>query len=208
MNRYTQVTINGEDRIAEVQQFGRAIGLDAAAPNRYSTLLLIELYAETMLKQRMNPAKVVHEIRNLEAGTQTVGTKPPTPFRHPPLRGLWHKHYLQDGIRSMAMNLRNALKQYGLPMFEERVREAQEANEERYLAAEDVGAIAHDAVMGNYMRRSEASELTGEWIIYAQHEEKNYYLCLGQHDSGDDVLRKKIDDLCSREFPFLAMLLA
>ncbi|QIF09178.1 hypothetical protein G5A69_08430 [Ralstonia mannitolilytica] len=191
-----------------MQGFGHAIGLDAAAPRRYSTLLLIELYAETIVKRRMNPAKVVHEIRNLEAGTQTVGTKPATPFKHPPLQGLWHKHYLQDGLHSMARNLRLALQRHGLPLFEQRVREAQEANEERYLSKEDVAAIVHDAVVENYMRRSHAAELTGEWIIYAQHEGQNYYLCLGEHNSGDDVLRKKIDDLCCQEFPFLSSLLA
>jgi hypothetical protein len=202
------MTVNGEDKTAEIQEFGRAIGLDAAAPGRCSTLLRIELYAETILMQRMNPAKVVHEIRNLEAGTQTIGTKPATPFKRPPLQGLWHKHYLRDGLHSMALNLRLGLKRHGLPLFEQRVREAQEANEERYLSHEDIAAIADDAVMGNYQRRHQAGELTGEWIIYAQHAGKNYYLCLGQHDSGDDVLRKKIDDLCIHEFPFLAQLFA
>ncbi|WP_316885247.1 hypothetical protein [Ralstonia flatus] len=202
------MTINGEDRTAEVHQFGRAIGLDAAAPNRYSTLLLIEMYAATVLAQQMNPAKVIHEIRTLENGGHAVGTKPATQFKHAPLRGLWHKHYQQDGLQSMALNLRLGLKRHGLPVFEQRMREAQEANEERYVSHEDIAAIAHDAVIGNYERRHQAGELTGEWIIYAQHAGKNYYLCLGEHDSGDDVLRKKVDDLCIREFPFLTELLA
>jgi len=207
MTQYTELALNGEDKIAEIKEFGKIIGLDTAAPGRYSALLLIELYAETILMQRMNPAKVLHEIRNLEAGTESGGTKPATQFKHAPLRGLWHKHYLQDGLRSMAINLDQGLKRHGLPWFEQRVREAQEAGEERYLTEEDVKSITHDAVVGNWLRQIDAGKLTGEWIIYARHEDKNYYLCLGQHDSGDDVLRKKIDDICCQEFPFLASIL-
>jgi|GEM_PF-7021232 len=47
------------------------------------------------------------------------------------------------------------------------------------MTEDDAKLIAHDVVHGNYMRRSDANQLTGEWIIYAQHEGQNYYLVLG-----------------------------
>jgi hypothetical protein len=207
--RFGELFINGENKLEELLNFGRIIGLDSVAPNRYSTLFLIHLYFHSVILGRMNPAKVIREIRALEGLDTVSSTKPPLPFKHPPLKGLWHKHHLAEGISSMAANLKNGLKKYGLPLIEERARKAQEANEEKYITEEDITAIVNDAVHGNWMRRAEANELTGEWIIYAQHAGNNYYLCLGQHFSDDNhlSLRNQIDNLCRPEFPFLSDIL-
>ena len=45
--------------------------------------------------------------------------------------------------------------------------------------------------------------MTGEWIIFAKYNEKNYYLSLGDHTSDDMILRKMIDEWCIEEFPFI-----
>jgi hypothetical protein len=157
----------------------------------------------------LNPAKVVHEIQALEGIRNPSGLKPPTQLKDPPLKGLWHKHYLPDGPTSMVINIEKGLNLYGLPSFNQRVREAKEAGEERYVPIDDVKLLADDAVHGNWTRLSTAEALTGEWIIYAQHDGKNYYLCLGTHKrSGHGSLRQQIDAICCQEFPFLSTLLS
>lgn len=208
MSRYIEVTINGENKLEDILDFGRSIGIDSAAPSRYSTLLLVQLYFNTIQSGTMNPAKVIHEINALEGVGRPSGTKPPQSFKKQPLKGLCYKHYLTNGINTMIRNLQIGLKNSGLPWLEERVREVEAAQEEKYLSAKDIGAIVNDAVHGNWIRRAEANELTGEWLIYAQHEGKNYYLCLGKHSSGDENIRKQIDDICCLEFPFLERLLS
>jgi hypothetical protein len=96
-----------------------------------------------------------------------------------------------------------------MPLFKQRTREAQEAGEERYVSIDDIKSLTEDAVHGNLGRLATAAALTGEWIIYAQHEGKNYYLCLGtHHKSGHKALRQQIDDFCCLEFPFLSSLLS
>jgi hypothetical protein len=55
-----------------------------------------------------------------------------------------------------------------------------------------------------YADRARAQELTGEWIVFAKHEGKNYYLCLAGHDEGDDHIFARISDGCAYEFPFLS----
>ncbi len=164
--------------------------------------MVLQLYGG-FTARRLNPAKVITEIEALEHSTKTSHTKPPLQFKYAPLKGLWHKHFLADGLSTFARNLKNGLYKDGLPLFEDRVREAQEAGEERYVTTDDINAIVNDAVHGNWMRRSSAGELTGDWIIYAQHRGENYYLSLGTHDSGDQNLRDQIDALCCKEFPFL-----
>ncbi len=204
---FTVTADNGEDKSAELTNFANFIGLEAIAPGRYSILLVLGLFGEYK-SGLLNPAKVIHEIKALEGIEITSSQlKPPIPFKHPPLKGLWHKHYQEDGLGSMAFNLKRGIDKYGLPLFEQRMREADEAGEERYVTMEDCKSLADDVVQGNWMRLASAEALTGEWIVYAQHKGANYYLCLGKHDSGDDNLREQIDALCQQEFPFLATLL-
>jgi hypothetical protein len=87
--------------------------------------------------------------------------------------------------------------------LEQRIDEAQASGEERYFTVDDAKWIADDATIGAFERRNERSAFTGEWIIYAQHGGRNYYLCLGRHDSGDAELRRQIEAMCCVEFKFL-----
>jgi len=206
--KFSATAANGEEKSEELINFAKLIGLEAVAPGRYSILLVLELFAGCK-SGRLNPAKVIHEIKALEGIGSPSQLKPPIQFKYPPLKGLWHKHYLADGLSAMAINIQKGLKKYGLPLFKQRIREAQEAGEERYVSIEDVKSLADDAVHGNWMRLAKDEALTGEWIVYVQHEGRNYYLCLGNHDkSGHDDLRQQIDAICCQEFPFLPMLLS
>ena len=88
------------------------------------------------------------------------------------------------------------------------VEDAQKSDERRYFSENDVPSIAHDAVHENWKRLMRDSALTGQWIIFAQHEGKNYYLCLGSHSSGDQKIRNQIDAVCVHEFPILKGILS
>lgn len=202
MPRHSMITVNGEDKTIELLNFAGIIGLDRVAPDRYSALLLIQLFAG-MTAQGPNPAKVIREIEALEGYAVPTGTKPAEPFKHPPLKGLWHKHHLADGLRSLARNLRNGLRSDGVPTIARMALEAEEAGEVRYMTRADIACIVQDAVVDNYERRAAANAMTGEWLIFAKHEGRNYYLSLGEHTAGDAVLRAGIDAMCVHEFPFL-----
>lgn len=180
---------------------------DEIAPGRISFLLLSSLFGAAKAGA-VNPAVIAREIAALEKGEST-GFKPAILNRHPPLKGLWHKHFMQSGIASLARNVQNALNQYGIPSIEQKVREAEQSGEIRYFSAEDVPLLVNDAVYGNFERRRQAEQLTGEWIIFAKHEGQNYYLTIATHDrSTHEQVRQQIDTLCCREFSFLEKLLA
>lgn len=206
---FKTVTINGEDKAQELRDFASVIGLEAVAPGRYSLLLVLHLFG-AMVNGQLNPDKIVREIEGLERDEWTTGTKPPAPLARAPLKGLWHKHYVPNGIGPFARNLRNGLQKNGLPWFENLIEQAQASGDDRYLEDIHIKQIVHDAVHENWVRRATAGELTGEWIIYAKHDGRNYYLSLGEHKSGDrhKQLRAQIDAVCCVEFPFLGSLLA
>jgi hypothetical protein len=206
--KFTLTAENGQDMTAEITNFANAIGLERIAPGRYSILLVLGIFGG-FKSGCLNPAKVIHEINALEGIGNPSRLKPPIQYKYPPLKGLWHKHYLEDGLSAIAINIQKGLKKYGLPLFKQRTQEAKEAGEERYVSIEDVKSLVDDAVHGNWMRLAAAKALTGQWIVYAQHEGKNYYLCLGTHEkSQHENLRRQIDALCCEEFSFLSTLLA
>lgn len=129
-----------------LERFAAMTGLEQAAPGRVSTLLLLQLYAGTTAGT-LNPAKVIHEISALEGVGPASKLKPPSQFeRNPDLRGLWHKHNLQNGLASMALNVRRGIRQHGIPILQKMVDEAADAGEVRYFEAAHAAAIADDAV--------------------------------------------------------------
>lgn len=205
--RKWKVTGGDEEIESELVSFIDMTGLDRIVPSRYSFVLVLHLFGGWK-SGFQGPEKIIHEIQALEAGVST-SLKAPIQNKHPPLKGLWHKHYLQDGLPSLARNVQLALKRYGMPYFEQKIREAAEAGEERYMTADDLMAVANDVVHGNLGRRREDEAMTGEWLLFAKHEGQNYYLAVTTHDSSaHPQIRQQIDTICCHEFPFLTKLLA
>lgn len=200
-------TRDGVDVMPELQQFAGMLGLDRVAPGRYSMVLLLQLYGSCKSGME-NPHKVMREISALEGIGPASKLKAPIQNKHPPLKGLWHKHYQQSGMRSLAMNIGKALKRYGIPYAQKKVDEAQAAGELRYFSAEDVKPIVHDVLHNNFMQLGKDAAVSGEWLLFAKHNGKNYYLSLATHDASQHAqVRQAIDGMCCREFPFLAALL-
>lgn len=202
-NWFRATNADGQDMAPDLLRFAERIELERIAAGRYSLLLLLCLFGGTR-SGRLNPAKVIHEIECLEGIRERSNLKPASQFeRKPALRGLWHKHYLEDGLPSMANNLSKGIAKFGLPWLKERVAESHSSGEKSFLTKQDCARIAHDVVVGNWQRLIEQSALTGEWLIFAKHEGKNYYLCIGKHGD-DEMSRSQIDAICLKEFPFLA----
>lgn len=188
-------------------EFSKLVGLDAVAPGRISKLLVRQLQ-DQLLHNGLNPACVVHEISALEAGTASA-FKPPIQNMFPPLKGLWHKHYAEPGLRSLALNVRNAIRKHGLPYFDQKVRESQISGVLQYMTARDIPALVDDVISGNLMRQAAQSARTGEWLIFSKYQGKNYYLSLGTHDKTTHAsIRRNIELVCCLEFDFLTDLLA
>ena len=204
---FRATTQNGEDVTSELRAFANVIGLERAAAGRYSIVLLLGLFGG-FKSGTQNPATIVREIEALEYIGAPSLTKPAQPFTGVRLRGLMHKHYLSDGLKTLALNMKNELDRSGIPLLEQRVADAEASGEERYFTVEDAKWIAYEASHGSMLRRMQRNALTGEWLIYATHGGKNYYLCLGRHDGDDTELRAQMEAICCQEFPFLKELLS
>lgn len=129
-------------------------------------------------------------------------TKPASPFTGELLKGFWHKHHMQAGF--LPFNLRQyQASRTGKKRFEKFVADAfpQEGAAPKEWET-FFSMMAHEATVGAYEARLEEHYLTGDWIVYANHEGRNYYLTLGKHDEGDAVILERIAQ-CRSDFPFL-----
>lgn len=200
--------ISGEDVTESINQAVIRLGLSQKTMERCSGLLTIQLYA-TISSGVENVFKIISEINNLENCPHNSRTKPATLFRGKELGGLWHKHYEGSSIQDLARNLQNQFrlnertKGSGLPDLAARIEENEKTGAKQYFEVEDIPAIAHEFAITNFMRRSDAKQMTGHWIIYALYKNENYYLTIGRHDESDEAIRDRIDAICIDEFPFL-----
>ncbi len=66
--------------------------------------------------------------------------------------------------------------------------------------------LAHQFVLGGLEDRAAARRMTGDWIIFATHEGRNFYLGLGTHDEAardPDALYQRLRLGGEWDFPFL-----
>jgi hypothetical protein len=178
-----------------LMRFAIDIGLEAAARGRYSLLLPYQImqYEEAF---GVAPSDIIYEIKALES----VGgsrTKPAAPFNGGgSLGGLYHKHFTTS---SVSMVSRNVLLANGR-------RSMRRLADEHFadgLSSDAIAEFVNALVVSGYERRAESSTLTGEWIIFAEHDGRRHYLCLATHEGGDDEVLGYIRNVCSLEFPFL-----
>lgn len=201
INKFLSAIADTNQR-AEMEAFQYLTGLERVASGRYSFLLLLSLFGGYK-SGKVDPHKVVHEIKLLEKGAAS-DLKPPTELRYPPLQGLWHKHYLDQGVVSLAKNAKRGFKKYGSPFLYQKNAEAVRAGEVRYPTQEDISLLANDLISGNLQRLRNEGQMTGEWLLYATHMDKNYYLDTASHErKTHDYVRCRIDNICCHEFPFL-----
>lgn len=178
---------------------------------RVSTLLVNEL-AYGMVNRTVHVHKIYDEIGGLEGAesTRPTNTKPASDFKHPPLQGLWHKHYTDAshiltnignhwGInpKKDASDPNNGKK--FAKFINDEILAGQQTVE---LTPQVLGKIASHFVLAAHEQRNEAQKMTGEWIVYAIHNDENYYLTLATHKEGDEVIAARVRE-CAAEFPEL-----
>ncbi|WP_421194991.1 hypothetical protein [Aeromonas enteropelogenes] len=186
----------------ELEYFEKLIGIHRVIPGRYSRAFLADLYCHNKIFG-ICPEEVIDAIREEESGKKLLGTKKSTLFKKEPLKGLWHKHYYS--ARFIGMNLANEMANGKLERI---VNDIFEPHMGKPAKKEMFEELAKRVVIDSLDTRSKKQKITGEWIVFAKYQEKNYYLCMATHDNGDLAIRHKIDLICRKEFPFLDQVLA
>lgn len=193
---------------SQARQFASYFIKDKELLSRMSELFLIDLYIYCQ-EFGVAPGQIIQEIEGMEPGGSTKrGTKPAEPFTKEALRGLWHKHFFSAPF--MAVNLQDGWRKGRLRKLVSESLDPSKAKpgETQEEFADRVSReLARRAVNETLDLRRGDGKLTGEWIIFARHEGKNYYLCLNTHKNGDAYISARIIEFCLDEFPFVSDIL-
>ena len=145
---------------------------------------------------------VLDEIDHLEGFRPGSKTKGEEQFLHPPLHPFWHKHY--SAPRHLLRNIdeRWGLRGSGNRDLQAMIRDV--ANTHGNDPEVWQGIISYRLVIDGYNDRAQRG-LTGDWIIFAKHNGRNYYLDLATHHEGRDPqrLHVKLRQGSAAEFPFV-----
>ena len=150
---------------------------------------------------------VLRELDHLEGLRSISDTKEPTPFSKAPLHPFWHKHFFAGQHMLANVGLHWGLRGggEGNHRLDSAIKEIAESSGEDA----DVwpGQLAHRFYSGGLETRTARRDLTGDWIIYAKHDGRNYYLDVATHEEakkmGDAAVYSKIQQGSQAEFPFL-----
>ncbi len=130
-------------------------------------------------------------------------------FKHKPLEGLYHVHHNSNTF--LSKNILNYWQSLikGKDEIEyqnERLKEIFLTLEKKHsteIAEEKSKFVLLNEILTKASFR-DFSDRTGEWIIFATIERRNYYLCLATHgeakELGDDIIYNRISN-CFEEFP-------
>lgn len=180
--------------------------LEAVRDRPYAVRISVVLAMR--LLDRSNPYidqfAVLDELDYLEGIRSTTRTKPEASFKHPALKPLLHKHFSSSKHLLKNIEVRWNLVGGGNKDLDRLIREVAQEHGDNFDRW--VGNLTHRLVIDGYEERAKRG-LTGDWIIYAQHEGMNYYLDLATHEEGVGArandLARKLRDGCEAEFPFL-----
>lgn len=147
---------------------------------------------------------VLDELDYLEGVRPSSRTKPEQQFKKAPLFPFWHKHFFLAKHLVKNIGVRWNIHDNGNKDLTKMLSEVVETHGEDY---DDWPAyFTHRLVVQGFEERAERG-LTGDWIIFAKHEGKNYYLDLATHEEALEdkavILFKRLMNGCHAEFPFL-----
>ncbi|WON79113.1 hypothetical protein OK024_08995 [Acinetobacter sp. UGAL515B_02] len=196
---YEKIKLNNENLQGKVHLFFHLImtsDFEELTESRFTSVFLMKMFNAFI--KGANLDMILSEIRNLERPDENKRRmKPATQFKHKPLEGLWHKHYEQVGISAMALNIKNQIK-----VSKSFFKDFDEVLNDPMLSLEEKASqLAYLSSGKQYLERIKSGNLTGEWIVYHIHKNKNYYLNICKHNDDDRIIAEEIKKIALFEFP-------
>jgi len=181
---------------AEMEAIGRVLHdrlTRTMVTGRFSITLVWQM-AFLTLRAPLNPFNPINEIAGLEGAPvhRPTRTKPATKFLHPPLAGLWHKHFSEG--RHVAQVVKN---RWGKKALNGMLRSVM--SDDTMSIEERSKLLATAFVHSGMDDQARHQKLTGDWIVYDRHDDQNTYLTLAGHNEDPDVIFSRVRE-CQVEF--------
>jgi hypothetical protein len=166
-------------------------GLELA---RISSVLLAQAYA-LQIRRILSVFDLTQPIKVLEGVIAADTTPSEDRFRHPPLTGLYKKHFTSP--RFMTKNLLNyATSKEGRKNFSKVFDEASRIDGTGSVDDIFLKYLAHHTVVTPLHQKTASRTMTGEWVVFHKHEELNFYLTFAAHDEANAEIHKRVTLAC------------
>ena len=192
--------------LVDVVSFSHDFSLDEDLYNRISILFWLKLYIFVRTRT-MDVFPIIDEVKSLEnishfsmSGQEYNSvTKDSGQFKHPPLRGLWHKHFFTAQFLAQNILKAHAKKGAGKRRMEKFFTEHEGAEIDQTI----LGLLADEMTTGAFKDTLDQKKLTGEWVVFSHNSGKNYYLTCSFHNRDHWLDYEEIKQFCVPEFPHL-----
>ena len=166
-------------------------GLDLS---RISTVLLAQSYSFE-INHVFATFDLTHPIKVLEGLTPSDGTGHAEQFNHPPLAGLYKKHFTSP--RFLVRNLLNFLRsKQGERHFNNVGDEAIKISGSQYIDETFTKYISLHMIADPIAIKSASKKMTGEWVVFHKHHGVNYYLTIAFHGETNDQIHQRVAFSC------------
>lgn len=169
--------------------------------SRVSTVFLAQAYASE--KGRIfSTFDLTNPIKVLEGLAKFDGTPPAEQFKHPPLSGLYKKHF--SSPRFLVKNLLNFQRsKEGKKHFEKAWKDASALSDSGVINEQFIAYLTHQMTIPPIQIKSTSNAMTGEWVVFHKHEGVNFYLTLASHGESNEEIYERVVLACSFDgFPF------
>jgi hypothetical protein len=174
-------------------------GLDIS---RISSIFIVQVMQ--MQRDRViNTDRMLDEIKFLEGIKNVSSTQAATIFKKQPLKGLMKKHFTDASFIIKNLGAHFGYDYGGNKNLDTLISEAFSRNKSGFVDDEFINYIAHESTVGAFQERAIKRKLSGEWIVFREHNGKNYYLTLAAHDEGDENIYSRVCDAYKFDFAFL-----
>jgi hypothetical protein len=184
----------------DLEKIANHIGFDGLDLSRISTIFILQIKQKIQDVILIN--NILNEIRFLEGIKSTSSTKPAKKFRHQPLHGLMKKHFYDEKFYVKNLSQHFSFEYDDNKKLDNLISEAFSKNTSGYIDTNFSNYIA-DGIINGIKERAIKNELTGEWIVFKQHNGKNYYLTLASHREKNEDIYKRVCDAYKFDFSFL-----
>ncbi|WPU66640.1 hypothetical protein [Peredibacter starrii] len=140
--------------------------------------------------RKFNIFQITDVIERIENG-KLKSIKGIRQFKKEPLKGYSYAHWTD--ARFIAQNLLNHWSKNDLKEKIKKVCEDNGLKPGDPISPKLLNPLTYMAVQEAYFDRSNANEMTGEWIIFENRGGVNHYLTIAFHTERDHVIKERID---------------
>lgn len=174
-------------------------GLDIS---RISSIFIAQII-QLETSRSISTFSILDEVKFLEGIRKQSSSQAASTFKKEPLKGLMKKHFTNARFILKNLGAHFGYEFGGNKKLDTLISKAFEQNTLGHVDEAFANYLAYEGTVEALRHRAKHNKMTGEWIVFQQHNGKNYYLTLASHTEEDETIYERVCDAYTMDFKFL-----